>query len=265
MAVLGLSMGKKKYSRKYKRRTRKNVKGYIKRIARPARELVFPYRNTFPDTYLTKLRYNDQFVTDTLLPDASFFKLYRGGSPYDPEGSVALGQSSAAYHNVLNKVYRKYRTIGCKIEFNVSGNSSSARNDDGQCLIYAYQSNQAIDFSLLSVENVAQYPNTISKYFDSNSRVGYLKKYMSTNRLFGVPKSALRVDEGFSSLVDGNPSKGILYSLGVQNLSSESQTYRGQVKMVFYVEYYDRLQTSAAFTTVPENNTTTGSVETGEA
>lgn len=70
----------------------------------------------------------------------------------------------------------------------------------------------------------------------------YVKQYMSTAKIRGVPNDTIAIDDNFSSLTTTNPTEQWFWIVGAQNADQSTATVVNiRVDMVFYVRFFDRV------------------------
>lgn len=224
----------------YRKKSRYGGRKYIKRKMKAQTRTVGIF---MPDRYFTKLRYSYfKTVTDdnTLTPSRRSIE-FRGNSLYDPDSSVGIGQNQPLGFDQLVQFYSRYRVYASKIVVRVHSLGATGTSPYYLAVI-PYNTNTSF-LSDNTLEKISEQP--YSRYitrnqYDSN---GYIKSVMSTAKIYGVPKTAVKVDDLYSSLVDNNPANQWAWMIAFGQLNpavTTSTTYSMEIKITYYAEFYER-------------------------
>lgn len=219
---------------KFTRRTRRRA--FVRRRAfrkrKPSFTVVKPLY--IGDCAKVKLRFTDiGFGSNTTGPVR---QVYRGNSIWDPD--VSLGGSTCMGWQAWNQFYLRYRVLGSAIKV-VTFTSNSAAN------------RMNINWVAVPVSNTAQLDATVQqsrtlpyakvRNSQQGSGVSMIKNYISTAKMKGIPWNTPKIEEVYSSNMDGNPAQQWFWAItwgpmdGISIINVEFE-----VEITYYVEFYDR-------------------------
>lgn len=215
--------GSKGYVKKWKKDSKKNQDKisicYTPSIAADIMRVQLPYVRTAT-------------ITGTGIADYVF----RGNSVFDPDftgvGSQPLG------HDQWSALYRRYRVLASKIEIHVHSQDSA----DGQGMYIVPLNTSAAVLSRTQILEQQGSDYKILALQGAGPSARSMMKYKGTASQRGVPISAVRSDADFSALTTTNPNLEWFWHFGTFDMSSlvDSISAEITIKIVYYVEYFDR-------------------------
>lgn len=216
--------------RRYKKKQRANTRIQTLRVRSPGAVV--------PDRYFVKLIYYDQNISLITSPGnahASF--RYRPSAAYDV--NPLFGSTAMVGFNELAALYNKYRVHGAKINI-VATNQEAFSNS---LTVVPLNSDPGAAPSLGTVLAWQMSPFATRKVFAAKGGMDRLviSKYMSTKKIVG--SNATKYEENYASAVNTVPVDNWYFAIGVTAMGNNTLTSAGvqfDVKMVVYVEFYDR-------------------------
>lgn len=188
------------------------------------------------DTAFIKFRY--QFNSQINGAGGAVSKVWRGNGPYDPV--FALGGTQPNGWGFWSQAYRKYICYGSKIickcvntgtlPYELILMPSLTDDGDGLASVYDYIGQPYIKHVTIGGSN-------------GGNDVKTLKQYMSTAKLFGVPKKKVTAEDNFNSAMGNVPANGWYWILGGQYVepSTAEINLNVQLTITYYVRLYDRI------------------------
>lgn len=222
-----------------KNRGRKNKKGKKRprKNFNKARALTTVTRGVgFADMTYVKLTYVQQFTMTPPIGAVPSTQVFRANSCFDPDFS--LGGHQPLYFDQYSQVYDKYRVLGCSIK--VDALTPSATN--GMYLV-VFPSTISVGLSD-TLQSVYEQQRAGAPVFTpiARRRGTRIKKYASTRQVMGVTKSQMYGDE-YAARTVNNPTNEWYWNLLAEpdDGAAVSQILYVVVKLVMYVQFYDRL------------------------
>lgn len=211
------------YWRKTSRTSRKRKLGRASRV-RVRGSLVIP------DETFVKLKYYDvRSFTGTSLSD----QVYRGNSIYDPDftnaGGTAIGLSP--YQNL----YTKYVVYGCKIRLK----SVQEGNTTTVCELMPSLTSTAAagDFQAQPYGRMA-----VLGQAGGGHDITTLKGYMATNKLYGVPKATIGIEQSYAATTTSNPTFTWFWLCRWRDpTTSGGVSVQLYTVLTYYVRFYNRI------------------------
>lgn len=219
------------------RRYRKTKPRFKKRVYRKRKigpTITALKANVVPDRLIVKLPYFNasSLVASAGIPLDTQFRL---NSIYDPEVSVAVGQTQPLGVDQWANFYNRYRVIGVSVKV-------TARNAGGDAAYVGMVANN--DTGNLLTEAAYEQSRTTMKMVGATSGghdVCVLKKWYNLANLTGRPKSAYISDDRYQAQFDADPAEAIHLHLCTQPVSaSVSLNMHYSIRMVYLVELFDR-------------------------
>lgn len=219
------------------KRYRKNKPRFKKRVYRKRRSgptITALKANVVPDRLIVKLPYFNQ-SSITAAMGTPIDVQYRLNSIFDPEVSVAIGQSQPLGADQWNAFYNRYRVIGVSVKV-IARNAGAdaayvgmiANNDTGSLLTEA-----AYEQSRCSMKMIGSTAG--------GHDVCVLKKWYNLANLTGRPKSAYISDDRYQAQFDTDPAEAIHLHLATQPVSAAvALNMHYSIRMVYLVELFDR-------------------------
>lgn len=247
--------GRLRRRRRYRRFNRRYIKGksryggrkWFKRKLRANRVIT---RQFVPDRYFTKLHYSDYSnVSDALSPGGmwNYFN-YRGNSLFDPD--EALGGTQPYAFDQLAAMYASYRVYACKIRVKIhslgpGNNSTLTQRAPFYVGIFPYTTDSTPPADAGWIENMTERPFNRIVTQNSMNHSPQITSTMSTAKIFGLPKVAVKTGPGYDAPVTTNPVSEWFWRVcfGQLNVSSQdSQQYALEVRLTYYCEFFSRKQ-----------------------
>lgn len=218
-------MGRKffKYSRRYRPTMRKMPRNLIT-----------------SDRVMVKLKYLDLRVVDVTANSEDF--IIRGNSAFDPQFSLGGGQPLG--FDQWGDLYTDYIVHGSKVRFSITPASDNISNS---VMALFASSSSGVPAPQNSLNQPYSKWKPVVSTQNSGNQVATLKMYMSTAKIFGLPKSR-RSDQEFSAAVTGNPSVEWYWHLLIYNYANSVQriNYSEAITVTYYVEFFNRRRISDA-------------------
>lgn len=213
-----------------------------KRMGKPTTLSIRGPPSAFPDRLRVKLRYSSVY-TFSIVAGVATYNQFRGNSIFDPD-LTGVGHQPLGFDQWAN-FYGSYKVHGSSIQASLVNTSTTSTQFDqnvGFLVVYP-QTGTAAPSSTESIEQ------PYSKYKMINPFGGHagktIKSYMSTARIYGVPRLAVGIEDDFAGAVTTNPSNQWCWNVigGTLN-SSNNTTFSLLVRLTYYVEYWNRKQLS---------------------
>lgn len=189
-----------------------------------------------PDRMITKLEYrvgkqiNSSFGATAIVD-------YRLNSIYDPE--IALGGHQPMWRDQYDALYNKYRVFRCKYEFKIC-----AINSNGTPLRVV---------TLSSAQQPSSLPSTITTAWEQNrtgnrlipsgsDKITTMRGNISLPYLQGQTSVAFKGDDDNASGMGGDPVNWAVLRFLAESANSSAETvqYSIDVKLTYFVEFFDR-------------------------
>lgn len=225
--------------RQYRGRKRARYGGrkWFKRKMRPTRTIS---RQFMPDRHFTKLRYTQLInAADSFRGDGYYnFLDFRGNSLFDPDASLGGGQPLA--FDQLAAIYNKYKVYASKITLKVQ-----SLNNTGTVPYYlaVYPYSVSPPSGTDWIGRVVEQPYCRFLTRNQYDHSPYLKSVMSTAKIWGLPKTAVKSDASYASDVTTNPLRQWNWRIAFGNMNdaaTSATNYVVQVTVTYYCEFYMR-------------------------
>ena len=232
-----------KQRKNYHKRQHRQRK-YGKRGKKPTFRMVRPYGikpDPFPTRLHTRCKYIDSRQLDSGVTSGlcGVERVYRMGSIFDPD-LTGTGQTVVGHADFAN-LYGNYIVKGAKVEINFSDPS-----DDGMT---AWASlNQTVALQAASEVACAQQSLVYSSNINNTgSQKKTMKFYVNPWNLRGLSKLEWMANKtGHSAAMSANPTSDIYLRVAVSSAQASSKTMQCYIKIIYYVEFFNRLQLSAS-------------------
>lgn len=196
------------------------------------------------DATMVKLKYTEYIAFDTALGPATFYT-FTGNGPFDPNvtgtGTQPLGydQWSALYDQVL--------CYGSKIT--ITPISLGSTVSTGTIL---YNVCPVVDTAeitgLTTVAAVNQLPHGKNAAVYTINQTVPLTNYMTSAKMFGVPKAAIDIDDTYQSVVGANPVglwKWVISQQAADVLQA-AFSVKWMVEIIYYLKFFERTVPAAS-------------------
>lgn len=217
-----------------KRRSRRRSRPFRRSRRGNKRSSVSRLKYLIPDRLFVKLRYR-QRITLASTTGATAFNIFRGNSPYDADES-GTGAQPPGFDNYA-AMYERYRVMGSKIAVTFCSVQTTAPTQTYEVGILARPDNTAP----ATMDAVAGNPYaSLGLLTPGNGKVRK-KMYMSTAKILGLTKQAVKANENLSSAVTTNPAttwEWFVYSQPADRASTATSI--AFVCITYYVEFYKR-------------------------
>lgn len=190
----------------------------------------------FSDTLFVRLKYVEQFGVAPGAPIGQY--TFRGNSLFDP--NYTAGGHQPMYMDQYAYIYNKYRVMASSIRVDtVNGSNASAIY---QIVFPNTDIVTATSIPLVLEQTSAYAPRIIPT--SQQGPEGRVKMYCSTRRACGISRAELG-DDTYSSTMGASPLNIWYWNLvwGSTDASS-SVTVAVIVKIIYYVQFYDRVPAS---------------------
>lgn len=241
---------KKKRSSPYAARRRAYKRSAYRRKAafrRKAKRNTVSRRVGFfmPDRYVTKLRYSEtiQASTQSITNMPGYFTFTLNG-PFDPN-YTGTGYQPFGWDQLV-QFYGNQVTTGSSITAVIAPQvgSTAVSQQTTFCLLPWLNSTPPFANDPDSIRSLP-YVKVSNSYVNSNvfTRSARLKSYMSVAKLAGISRERVLTNSSYSSTNVSVPSAlhyWHLYCFPFQADQSQSQTYRIQVTITYYIQFFGR-------------------------
>lgn len=198
----------------------------------------------FPDSAVTKLRWSGSKNIPVNNGDDPAFIYIRGNGPYDPD--VASGGYYPYYYDNYAALYDNYVCYASKIKVTFLG---PVANADGQKVVFGVVP-FVVPATLPTTLRVNEVPYASHKYAQLNisSITPSIKKYMTTQKIFGVSKTKVRDDDKFSALTNSNvPASEWRWAIYASRLAADPNlgaiaNVAIDIQVTYYVKFFGRAE-----------------------
>lgn len=215
------------------RRTKRVYKSKGGRFSR-ASKAVIRTPSGLADATFVKLKYKTVIGLVSTSGALSTY-VFRGNSIFDPDSS-GIGHQPY-FTDQWDTMYDDYIVLGSSIKvesFNTSGQTNAS-------LITVVPSTAVTTFGSTASDQMAEQPYAKSKVGMQNADVIKIKSYMTTQKIYGLPKMATQIDPNFGAAFTASPVTQWYWHIGYNTLD-QSTTQAGQWIEVTLM-YYCRLHT----------------------
>jgi len=223
----------------FKKKFRNKKKNYKRRARRYGRKRIATSIRTrtsaLPDTYYTKLNYSELGALNYGGAGAAATYQFRMNSLYDAD--YTGGGHQPYGFDQLAALYNKYRVYGCKWVVTWSNQSSTYWFD----VCTFMRPTADLPTTIQDCLELPYVKRGVLAPVGSSHCTIVQKGYGSINKLYGIGKQQLRIDDIYSSLVNTNPSSTPYLNITCQNQNAgAAATANFRLDCVFYVSFYDR-------------------------
>lgn len=214
--------------------------GYRKRTYRASRygRKARPAGLAFPRNFRTKLIYND--ATNTLTATSGVYTSYSYSvnDCYDPNVTGAGGQPR--YFDTLcgadagSAPYSAFRVYGCKVIATFTNGSPTACI----CGLDFRPSSKAGSTNIIDVAELSDGKTKNMTGNTSGPGKCVISKYISINKLYNVPKVAVKVNGNFAGAYNASPASRGVVDLCIQPNTATTTSVTINVKLIYYVEFF---------------------------
>lgn len=240
----------KKYGKPYFKRKHYKQK-YGKKGNKPVFRAVRPYgikADPFPRVLHTRLKYTFGRIlsTATTIDTYGTEYVFSLDSIYDPNYTINVPSSnnkSTVGLTQLQALYERYIVKGAKIE--VTFNNPSQDGIVGAC---SFNQTAILQGNTVRVcnEQSKVYTTHINNSGTQRNKMSFYSVPWSHRGLSKLEWMANRSDH--SSSTAGNPTSRVYFRVGIANIQdATAATMRVDVKIIYYVELYDRKQLSSTY------------------
>lgn len=187
------------------------------------------------DTVFAKFKhvYNTSLAS-TGTSNGVFFM--RGNGPYDPV--VAVGGNFPAGWSFWSGAYKRYICYGSKIKVTFTNNG------DWPAEVFIIPTvSQTFDLAT-NAEDIAENPYNHKKYITTNAGSHgqtTVKHYMSTAKIYGIPKKKVTAEDDFSAETNTTPLRQWFWAVGQWNFGDNLDIATFCiVETTYYVRLWDR-------------------------
>lgn len=231
-----------------KKRPFKGKRKYVprKRYTRKAKPVFRQVRayGVRPDPFPTRLHAKCKYFTDGVLTSHSSAsnhvgveKVFRLSSIYDPD-FTGTGQTIVGW-STFNAIYSQYIVKGARVEITFTD-----PDIDGQTVFYSLNQHTALQSQSLS--DAKQDSLTFSRVVNNTgSQQSTHKLYIKPWSLRGLSKLEWQANKStHASAMATSPATDVYLRLGTSNsnASTFAHSIRYQLKIFYYVEFFDRKQ-----------------------
>jgi len=186
----------------------------------------------FPLSMFTRLNYSERFPA-TIDPFGVRLEYFQT-SLFDPRATT--GGHQPLWYDQYGTIYQKYRVFGMRYKITVmhiSGGTNEPLRFDVQ-----WRDQATMD---TNSETAAERSFNKNAWIIPGTKPTVLTGYMSLAKYFGVGKSVISNDDKYSAPISGNPPIMLYCCLAASNLTGSNQVALMDVKMTYYVKFYDKV------------------------
>jgi len=196
----------------------------------------------FPRVLYTRTKYAEQGFLTVATPGLSVGNTFRVNSIHDPNFTGGVGSTTVVGFTQLAAIYERYIVIGCKIM--VSFNNPTRDDTRVGVRLRIRAGGSAINESIRGLQ---EQPMTyMSGINDSGSQRKSFSLFVRPWSLIGVSKLEYMANTSkYSSPMNGSPIDVAFMDIFCAN-PTEGTTVSYVVKMIHYVQLYDRIYLAAS-------------------
>lgn len=218
-------------------RRRKALPRRKKFLASKATKVIIRQPSSLPDRLFVKLNYFD-ILTFSSNTGFNSTQVYRGNSLFDPD-LTNTGHQPLGFDQWAN-FYGSYVVHGSKIS--LEGQTTEGNASNSSSMTWTILPNLSSSSFASGSEQPAEEPYATSRSIGANNLTyNKLKRYMTTRKMFGVPKVNSEGSDNYRALVSANPTNvwyWIIVAHSTDLAASVSQIAR--IKLTFYCEFFNR-------------------------
>lgn len=223
----------RKFNRRYRKRRQNRRRGKRSGFKRHMGSTVSIIRspNVISDRTIVHLKYYKESAKVMNASANANFSI-RGNGAYDPE--VTLGGHSPMGFDQWAQLYQNYRVHACKITLNLVSSTIPIN-------ISITPSTTAGIPASTWVSREMPY----TKYLPVPALQGRqvnIRHFMNSAKVFGIRKSTLLSEDGFSSVVGGVPSNQWFFVVNFNSYDTSVVTAYCDVTIDYYMEFYNRVE-----------------------
>lgn len=199
------------------------------------------------DRYFVKLNAVGTTVTSAPQDDPQYFYI-KGNGLENPLGNTPFTNAQPLGYDKIGNLYQKFIVHGCKVKIEITNNTSS-------------QSMGVVLFPTTEVNPLGTPPYTYAQALalpyakdrfvgaiSGNNKIT-LTNYISTNKIYGVPKSKIRDEDNFAGTTiseeispNSDPINAWFWNLTISNNTgvATSMSYNMVCKVTWYCEFFNR-------------------------
>lgn len=203
-----------------------------------ASSLVLKNPTAFPDRVYVKLKYADVYLL-TFTSGVPVAQVMRGNSLLDPD-RTGTGHQPYAFDQ-WKTLYNQYRVHASSISIRALVDSTSSVNAYSQWLSVYPAHNYTSPVTSTGYGAEIPYNKTrVFNIYQTSSNTA-IKHYMSTAKIYGVDKQAVRDNDNFSAVYNANPVNewDWIISASTIDLATTSTQYLF-ITVNYYTEFFDR-------------------------
>lgn len=219
---------KKRYARAYMRRR------YRRGFRRNMRLVKMPGVSSFPDRIRVKLSYCQEEAI-TSFATTVIYRPLRGNGPFDPDALIGGVQPLA--FDQWSAFYNKVCVRACKIKININNTGV------GTGAVIVLPSTQLAAYSTSLPLNLQEQPYAKTAFvgtIDSGTGNKYLKHYMTSNKILGVPPKSVGIEDDYQSLVTATPAKEWFWHVYLFEQVATFFDPTLTIRLTYYCEFFDR-------------------------
>lgn len=227
---------RKNRRRPFRRRRRRPRKSYYKKRKYQPSSITVRRPTIFPDEAFTKLTYQETKAYGSGI--ANVDNVYRGNSLFDPDQTGSGHQPMGLTE--WETFYSRYIVFASKIQVHFMSTSTALPS----LVVGVLANNSTTQFSVTSQFCETPY----SKFRTMGISTGgsaqkRLSMYQPTGRILGVRSDKIRIDDTYSALTTGNPTREFYYHvyMGDPQDTDTSWAVEYMVKITYYCKFYQRL------------------------
>lgn len=187
-----------------------------------------------------KLRYRENLAYNQLA-GALGDNVYRGNSLFDPDLTGTGGQPMG--FDQWANFYSSYTVLGSKIEVTTMNSDGTANVPN--CRFGITPTLFSTAFGAAEQERAEELPYAIARSNVMGAQgigQGYAKSYMSTAKIWGVVRSSVQIEDGYSALTSANPTDQWYWHVWNYVPSAATQNLQVIVKITYFAVFEARTQ-----------------------
>lgn len=239
-----------KRRRTFKKRFRRRFGGsfrrrYRRRGYRPTTQII-RRPSAFADRLFCKLRYVDRLDINSDPGPTNW--VIRGNSLFDPDqtfvGHQPRGYDTYAGASGGSAPYGSYRVWGSKIRV------TTCLHENNRLWVTAVLPSTVAGGTLsANTMQIAETPYLKYRYISSlqgGTSKGTVKHYMSTAKVWGQSKAAVKAESDFTSVYNSSPVKTWYWNILMDSPDDTNTNFDVIVEVTYYCEFFDRNEISAS-------------------
>lgn len=190
-----------------------------------------------PMQMVTTVRYKHQHEVTQAAPGFPTYTYFRGNGAWDPY--YPTGGGSPYMWAVYSLMYQNYRVYGCKIRVRFL-DGDVATTDSIQVFVRPTTANNFASASDIWPTSTNQ-PYCKTGYVQDFTNMGRsISHYMTTAKIFGIPKIGVSLEDKYQSIVSTGPANEWDWEIGMQcSDQGSTQKINLEVSLKYYLTFFN--------------------------